>query len=257
MGAALLKGLADISLPPARLAVFDVDHDRAERVAKAVSGEAFETPDDLAASVDLLVLAVKPDRLKAVVDAAGDSLAASSARPRAVASVLAGTSLTDLRAAIPEKPIFRLMPNIAVEFGKSPICFAASVSTDLPVARDVMAVLAAVGTPVEMSESLLDLATAVVGGGPAFLAVVYEGLVDGCIAEGLGAEDAGRIVRATFEGTAALLDAMEGDSLALRRRVTSPGGTTAEGIEALERHGVRAAVLEAVRASTRKAAGLP
>jgi pyrroline-5-carboxylate reductase len=112
----------------------------------------------------------------------------------------------------------------------------------------VLDLFAEVGTVVKLAEPLLEPATAVMGCGPAFFALVVEALVDAAVRNGLTAADAGRLVVETMAGTATVLRESGDDTAALRRRVTSPGGSTARGLAALEAGGVRGAFADAVDA---------
>ena len=104
------------------------------------------------------------------------------------------------------------------------------------------------GSVVQVPESLIDAATAVMGVGPAYQALLAEAQVDAAVRHGLKPGLAGRLVAETMAGTAALLDARDYDTLTVRREVTSPGGMTARGLAALERAGVRAAFQDATDA---------
>jgi pyrroline-5-carboxylate reductase len=101
---------------------------------------------------------------------------------------------------------------------------------------------------IRMADSLIDAAMAVMGVGPAYQALMAEAQVDAAVRYGLGASLAGKLVVETMAGTAALLSAREYDTLVVRREVTSPGGSTARGLTALERGGVRAAFQNAIDA---------
>ena len=105
-----------------------------------------------------------------------------------------------------------------------------------------------IGTVVPTPEPLIDAATAIMGCGPAFFALVVEALVDAGVRHGLQPEDAARMAVETMAGTAAVLRENGNDTAGLRRRVTSPGGSTARGLAALERGGVRSAFSDAVDA---------
>jgi pyrroline-5-carboxylate reductase len=105
-----------------------------------------------------------------------------------------------------------------------------------------------IGTVVKLPEPLIDPATALMGCGPAFFALAVESLVDAGVRHGLTADDAGRLAVETMAGTADVLREYGNDTAGLRRRVTSPGGSTARGLDALERGGLRAAFSDAVDA---------
>jgi pyrroline-5-carboxylate reductase len=140
------------------------------------------------------------------------------------------------------------MPNIAAEVGQGVFCYApGSRAADGPE-QDVLELFGRIGTVVKLPEALIDPATALMGCGPAFFALVVEALADAGVRHGLSAHDATRLATETMAGTAAVLRESGEDTAALRRRVTSPGGSTARGLAALERGGLRAAFADAVDA---------
>ncbi|PZR69584.1 MAG: pyrroline-5-carboxylate reductase [Solirubrobacterales bacterium] len=212
---------------------------RAAALAAELGGEAPASNAELAESADVVVLCHKPAQLEQV---AREIQGVST-----VVSVLGGVSFSALRAAYPSAGLVRAMPNTPVEVRQGVICWAQDeLDADLAAAlRDRFRVLGAV---IELPEPLLDLATGLSGVGPAYLAVVAEAMSDSAIKHGLPPALATELVSLTLAGTAALLRAREGDTLAIRREVASPGGVTVRGLAALERAGLRAAFLDAADA---------
>jgi pyrroline-5-carboxylate reductase len=209
---------------------------RAKALADEVGGEAVGSNRELAERADLVVLAHKPAQLAAVAhEIAGAA--------KAVVSILARTTQAEVRAAYPEVPVFRIEPNTPVAINRGVLAFAIP---DEPVDEELRARVrerfARLGTVVELPESLMRIAGATSGVGPAYWALLVEAQVDAAIRRGMPAAQAAVLVTETMAGTAELLRAREHDTLALRRAVASPGGTTARGLAALERGGVRAAL---------------
>jgi pyrroline-5-carboxylate reductase len=214
---------------------------RARALAAELGGEALASNAEVAERADLVVLCHKPAQLTAV---------ASEIAPhaRAVASVLGATTLASLSAAYPDRPVLRLMPNTPVEVKRGLICFAAAPGVDPALERAVVELFARLGTVVPLAEGQIDAATAVMGVGPAYQALLAEAQVDAAVRHGLSAPLASELVTETMAGTAALLAARGHDTLQVRREVTSPGGSTARGLRALEQAGVRAAFQDAIDA---------
>ena len=211
---------------------------RAAELVRELGGEVLTTPE-IAARADVLVLSHKPHQLREVA-----AEAAPNARC-AVVSVLGGTTLEDLRAAYPgANAVVRAMPNTPVEVRGGVIVIAAE-SDDVDFARDLFA---RVGRVFVLPEAKLSAATATMGVVPAYLALVLEAHVDAAVKHGLPADLASDLTIASMAGTAKLATARGGDTLAMRREVTSPGGSTARGLAALEEGGVRAAFEAAMRA---------
>jgi pyrroline-5-carboxylate reductase len=214
---------------------------RAKALAEELGGQAAESNLAVAESADLVVLCHKPGQLRSVaVELAG--------RVKAVASVLGGTRVAALQQAYPGVPVFRLMPNTPVEVRRGVVCYAPAGGVDERLEGEVVALFERLGAVVKIDESLIDAASAVMGVGPAYQALVAEAQVDAAVRYGLGANLAGALVAQTMSGTAALLAARDHDTLAVRREVTSPGGSTARGLDALERAGVRGAFQAAIDA---------
>jgi pyrroline-5-carboxylate reductase len=207
---------------------------RAAALVSELGGDAVSNIE-VAERADLVLLCHKPYQLSAVADGIRGAV-------KAVASVLGATSTADLRAAYPGVPVFRLMPNTPVEVRRGIVCYARDgFEIDTTFEAQVIDQFERLGTVVTLPESQVDAATAAMGVGPAYLALIAEAQVDAAVRHGLPAPLASRLVAETMAGTAALLANRDYDTLAVRREVTSPGGSTARGLEALERGGVRSA----------------
>jgi pyrroline-5-carboxylate reductase len=205
---------------------------RAGRLAAELGGEAVSNAE-IARRADLVVLAVKPDRL--------DEVAPQLAEARSVVSVLAAVPLQRLRAALPGAEVLRTMPNVAVEVRLGVLCVAGEASEGV---REKLAVL---GRVVQLREEDFEAATAVMGCSPAYIALAVEAIADAGAADGLDPELARELVVETAAGTAELLRAHTPEEV--RKAVASPGGSTEKGLEALERERAGAAFEAAVEAS--------
>lgn len=250
LAAALARGWAAGDGGPERLLLTDAGSGKAARLAAelpaAIGAEAPGSNAELAGRADLVVLCVKPQQLEQVEAELREAL-----RPGVpVASVLISTTLAELRAALPGRPVVRLAPNTPAAVRQAVILHAVDPQADPEAERAVLELFGALGTVVAVEERLFLAAGALMGCGPAFLALVVEALADAGVREGLPAAVAAELVIETMAGTAALLRAHEGDAVGVRRAVTSPGGTTERGLAELERHEVRAAFQEAVTAAT-------
>ncbi len=227
MARALARGWGDPVLAS------DGGSGRAAALASELGGEALSNLQ-VAERADVVFLCHKPAQLKVVADEISSSA-------RAVASVLGATSISALQQAYPKSQIFRLMPNTPVEVRRGVICFTPAPGVDGALSEQLVALLERLGEVVAVEEKLMEPAAAAMGVGPAYEALVAEAQVDAAVRHGLGAPLAARLVVETMAGTAALLAARRYDTLAVRREVTSPGGSTARGLAALERGGLRTA----------------
>mgnify|MGYP001071506075 CR=1 FL=1 len=215
--------------------------ERAQALAAAVGGEAVGSNAELARRADLVVLCHKPDQLEPVA-----AEVAPAGRP--IVSILGGVGLDALCAAYPDRPVFRLMPNVAVAVRRGVICLAHRPDVPGQLRDALVALLERAATVVPLDDRLMDAATAAMGCSPAYVAYVIEAQVDAAVRLGLPADVAARLVTETTAGTAELIAARDHDTLAVRRMVTSPGGSTARGLAALDAGGVRAAFQEAAQA---------
>ncbi|MEZ5080950.1 MAG: pyrroline-5-carboxylate reductase [Thermoleophilia bacterium] len=245
MGRAMLAGI--LRAGTKSVTIVDAIPAAAAAAAQATGGSVGSVAD--AAHADLTVVAVKPK------DAA-DVLAQLATAPPGgiVLSVIAGWDLGRLREALPDAPLVRTMPNLAVEHGAGLVALAADGLS--PAQQEAIeAALAPGGTVVPLPESLFAAATALAGSGPGLVALVAEGLEDGAVAAGLTRDQARAMTAAVLAGTSVLL----ADGTAptdLRHRVSSPAGTTVAGISVLERGAVRAHIADAVVAAAARAASI-
>ena len=221
---------------------------RAEGLAAEVGGEALATNALVAERAELVVLCHKPAQLH---DVAREVAPAA----KAVASILAAVPLDALRAAYPGRPVYRFIPSLPVEVRQGAVVQAADASA--PGAGDgqedaldvaVGDLFAELGTLVVLPDALVDVAMGLMSCGPAYVALVAEAQVDAGVRKGIPAAQGAELVVQTLAGTAELLRRRGYDTVAVRREVTSPGGLTARGLDALERAGLRSAFSEALDA---------
>lgn len=231
MARAMVRGWGDPVL------CTDALPERAAALAAEVGGEAVATNAELARRADLVVLCHKPPQLAAVA-------AEVAPHAKAIASILGGVPLADVQAAYPGATVYRFMPSTPVEVRQGAVIHALEGAGD----PEVLDLFARLGTLVSLPESQVDVAMGLMSNTPAYWALLAEAQIDAGIRRGLSAEQAAELVVQTMAGTAALLRKRDFDTLAVRREVTSPGGSTARGLDALERGGVRAAFSDAIDA---------
>jgi pyrroline-5-carboxylate reductase len=218
----------------------DVLPERAEALAAEVGGEAVSGNEELARRADLVVLCHKPPQLR-------DVAREVAPHAKAVASILGGVPLADVKAAYPDRPAYRFLPSTPVELREGVVVHASDAEPPEGEA-EVLDLFRELGIVVDVADDLVDAAMGLMSCAPAYVALLTEAQVDAGVRHGLPPDRAAEMVVQTFAGTAALLRARGYDTLAVRREVTSPGGSTARGLAALERAGVRAAFLDALDA---------
>jgi pyrroline-5-carboxylate reductase len=213
---------------------------RAAALAAELGGRAASNLE-VAQEADLVVLCHKPYQFNEVAAEIGPHV-------KAVASVLGSISAHQLNAVYGPAPVFRLMPNTPVEIRQGIVCYSPLEGVDPEVETQVLELFGGLGSLITLPERLLGAATAIMGVGPAYQALLAEAQVDAGVRRGLTPVLAGRLVIETMAGSAGLLEARGYDTLTVRREVTSPGGSTARGLDALERAGVRSAFSDAMEA---------
>ncbi len=244
MGEALLGGLLDAGWAgAAELAVAEPVAARRDELAARFAGVTVAAEPVRA---DGAVIAVKPGDVPAACRAVA---AAGVAR---VLSVAAGVPLATLEAELGHRPVVRAMPNTPALVGAGAAAIAAGAGAGEDDLAWAEGVLAAVGTVVRVPEHQLDAVTGLSGSGPAYVMLVVEALIEGGVLAGLHRDVATALTVQTLLGSARLLTETGQPPEALRAGVTSPGGTTAAGLRALEAAGVRAAFIEAVAAATER-----
>jgi len=245
MGEALLTGLLGSGWADAHdVGVVEKLADRRSVLTAQFPGVTIvEAPE----KADGVVVAVKPD------DVESACAAVSAAGCGCVLSIAAGVTIARLERALgADTPMVRAMPNTPALVGAGAAAIApGTYATDEDLAW-AESILRAVGTVVVVPEKLLDAVTGLSGSGPAYVFLVAEALIDAGVLAGLPRDTSVALATQTLLGAARLLTETGDGPEALRAAVTSPGGTTAAGLRALEQAGVRAAFLDAVMAATER-----
>lgn len=214
---------------------------------------AVEDPAAAVAEADVVVLAVKPQDALATLEAVRHAW-----RPGALLlSVCAGLATSTLEDLVPAGVrVVRGMPNTPARIGEgaTAICAGAEAGPDdLSLVREL---LAGTGAVVSVGERQMDAVTGLSGSGPAYVFLVLEALVEAGVDNGLSRDVARELATQTLRGAAGMALEPQAHPALLREAVTSPGGTTAAGLAALEAHGLRAAIAAGVRAATARSAEL-
>ena len=248
MGEALIKGLLAASLfAPDRILVFDADPARLEYIRKSYAVSCASGLDDLCTKSRIVVLAVKPQVLPAVLD----KLRPLLVQKPLVISIAAGISLATLTGALPEgTPVIRVMPNTPalVQQGASALSRSPSVTDEQM--GDARTIFGAVGITLEVEEKGMDAVTGLSGSGPAYTLLFLEAMIDAGVLMGLPRPVSRQLVLQTVQGTARMMLETGKHPAELKDQITSPGGTAIRGLMALEERGFHGAVMRAVEAAT-------
>jgi len=191
-----------------------------------------------------LIFAVKPQNLQEVA-------LQLKGKAKALFSILAGTTLENLQKSLPSQTYVRAMPNMAASVQAS----MTTLTGDIRLKDEALELFVAIGKAHWLgSEKEIDIATALAGSGPAYLALIAEALTDGAVNQGLKRADAMVIMQGLFNGFGTLIQ--EQHPALLKDAVMSPGGTTAAGYAALEKAGVRDACIQAITQANERAKAL-
>ena len=233
-----LKGKYNIEVVGRDMAKLDAfEHSLGHKIEKALL-------DDFDISEKTLLLCVKPANVEEVA-------AKFKGTARVIFSVLAGTTVEKLKYNFETQAIVRCMPNLAASVGQS----MTTLTGDTQHKEEAESLLGAIGTTLWLgSEKEIDIATALAGSGPAYLALIAEALTDGAVKQGLKREHAMATMRGLFAGFGSLIQ--EVHPAELKDGVMSPGGTTAAGYAALEDGNVRASCMNAIEKAYKRATEL-
>jgi pyrroline-5-carboxylate reductase len=248
MGEALIKGLLAAHLvTPDVIQITDVRADRAKDMDRRYGVRVAPDNAALVRTSDIVVLAVKPQSMTAVLD----EIAPAVSRATLLISIAAGVSTATLRAGLgKDARLIRVMPNTPalVLEGATAIARTEGLEPgDLDTASELFS---AVGRVVTLGEDAMDAVTGLSGSGPAYVAIVIESLADGGVKMGLDRATAMTLATQTVLGAARLLLDTGMHPGALKDMVSSPGGTTIAGIGALEEGGIRTTLIKAVERAT-------
>ena len=252
MGSALAGGMLARGARAAELRFVEPNAAQRDKLAARFPGAIVHPQCDAAAiaGADLIVFAVKPQYMREAARAAAPHLARSQA---VVLSIAAGIRVADLARWLGGyRRIVRAMPNTPalVREGVAAVAGGAH-ATDAHV-ETARRLLGAVGAVVVVPEAALDAVTGLSGSGPAYVFLLAEAMIEAGVLNGLPRDVATALVHGTIRGAGVMLTDSGDAAEQLRAAVTSPGGTTAAGLRALEVGGMRAAVLEAVSEATRR-----
>ncbi len=199
---------------------------------------------DFTATNKTILLCVKPANITAM-----KTLICGEAKT--LYSILAGTSIEKLKLNIQAKSYVRAMPNLAANIGKS----MTTLTGETACMEEATAIFSSIGATLWVSsQKELDIATALAGSGPAYLALIAEALADGAVKQGLKRDDAMHLMRGLFLGFGEIIQ--ETHPALLKDAVMSPGGTTAAGYSAMEENGVRYGCMQAIEAAYKRATEL-
>jgi pyrroline-5-carboxylate reductase len=252
MATALAKGLLNAGLvQPNQLCAADPVATARQHFHAQTEAQTFATNLPAALPANVLILATKPDQVVAALSEIAGVFTQN--RNLLLISIAAGVTLAKLEAVLPAGVrVIRVMPNTPALVGVGAAAYALGTHATAADGDLAQQLLSAVGVALPVKESLLDAVTGLSGSGPAYVYQFIEALSDGGVAAGLPRDVATRLAAQTVLGGAKMVLETGQHPGVLKDQVTSPGGTTIEGLHQLEKGALRATVMSAVRAATDK-----
>jgi len=254
---ALIKGLIGSgSVKAGQIIASDRISDRLIHLAEAYEIKVFSKNFETVRNADIIFLTVKPNDVADVLKEA----AADFTQGKLLISVAAGVTTSKILETLKEAglahfvPVVRAMPNTPAIVAQGATGICAGIGTGERQMELAKALFEPIGkVEIVDDESLMDAVTGLSGSGPAYVFLFIEALIDGGVKAGLPRDTAKRLAMQTVAGAAALAMQSPKDLEELRRMVSSPGGTTIEGLNKLDEGGFRETVVSAVEAATRRA----
>jgi pyrroline-5-carboxylate reductase len=254
MGEAIIAGLLKSEeFSPENFRIFEIAETRREYMTKTYHVQAVDSEEKAVAFGDIILIAVKPG----VVGKVLDQIKQTVSPEKVVVSIAAGVTIGYLREHVPSNvSTIRVMPNLACSVREAMIAICPSENTTSDQLNMVTDVLSSIGKVMKLEEKYLNLATGLVGSGPAYIFLIIEALADAGVRLGLPKEIS-TILAAQTTLCAAKMVVETGEHPAkLKDMVATPAGTTVEGLLALEQGKLRATLILAVTEAAKKAGGL-
>ncbi len=250
MAEAILKGVLAAKLTvPDQIHVGEPLSNRRDYLTERYGVTSDDNNVGAARDAELVLLAVKPQDLTEVFGQLNGSLGSD----QSIFSIVAGAKISTLAQGFGHDSIIRVMPNTPAQIGQGMSVWTCAPGVQEPTRNMAQSILETVGHEIYVDdEKYLDMATALNGSGPAYVFLVIEALIDAGVYVGLPRAVARTVALQTVYGSTKLVMETGKHPSELKDMVVSPGGTTAEGLQVLERAGVPGMLVEAVNAAYRK-----
>lgn len=249
MGEALVRGILAKALCPAAAILMSDPLDRRREYLASEFGVQVTAHNRDCLAASQVILAVKPNNLADVLEGLGPHWPASCV----LISILAGKSLAEIAAFLPAgTPAVRVMPNTPSLIGEGMAAMAHNAATTPEQLAKAVGLFEAVGEAVELPESYFDVVTGLSGSGPAYVFLILEALIEAGVYQGLPRRIARQLVLQTVIGSAKMVKDTGMHPAELKEQVTSPGGTTAAGLQVMEAAAIRSILIQSVKAATQR-----
>lgn len=251
MGEAIVSGLLKSGeYEPQDIQVFEIIESRSKFISQTYNVECVDNAGGAASFADITIIAVKPGDVKKALE----QIAPAMKPGKIVVSIAAGVTLEFLRKYLPaDVPVVRVMPNLACMVREAMIAVCPSENTKQQELEMVTSTLSLLGRVIKLDEKYLNLATGLVGSGPAYIYLIIEALADAGVRLGLPKDVSILLAAQTTLGAAKMVVETGEHPTKLKDMVTTPAGTTIEGLLALEEGKLRAVIINAVTKASERA----
>jgi len=251
MAEAIISGLINKgSAKPEDITASDIVQSRLAELGTKYGIQYVTSNQEAVKDKDVVVLSVKPQ----VISHLSEDLRGRIQDEQLVLSIMAGVKIDTINMLLTHRSIVRVMPNTPAQIGEGISVWTATDSVRQPQKEMAQTILAALGKEIYVDdEKYIDMATAVSGSGPAYVFVILEALIDAAVHIGMPRSTASELVFQTILGSTLFAQTSDKHLAELKNMVTSPGGTTAEGLLELEDGKLRAVLTQAVVAAYEKA----
>ncbi|MFW6137859.1 MAG: pyrroline-5-carboxylate reductase [Spirochaetota bacterium] len=249
MGGAILVGLVKKNLDPENLLVVEIDSRKRDDIKHTHNIACIEKLNSTIGSYRTIVIAVKPAQVGGILK----ELSPYICRENLVISVAAGVEISYMEQMLPENtPLVRTMPNIGAQVGAAAVAYCCNKCVSGEDRNKAERIISSIGEPVKVNEKDMNAVTGLSGSGPGFVFLMVEALSEGGVLMGLDPSTARELAVQTLYGCARFLKNTGMQPSQAKQLITSPGGTTIEGLLQLEQGGFKALVMNAVREAARK-----
>jgi len=243
MGEAILKALLETGLEESSVLCAEAKSVRAAFIMKTYGMKCHETPDAVVKEADFVILAVKPQDSKDILQA----VAPLFTENKVLISIMAGVTTINILSVMGKRvKVVRIMPNICVKVGEGAMGITSNKLVGIDDMEAVKAMFSPMGRTVEVGEELMDAITALGGSGPAFVLLFLEAMIDAGVKMGIPRDKSFIVSSLVVKGTMKMLETEGLHPTLMREMITSPGGTTIAGLATLEQGAFKGTVIGAI-----------
>jgi pyrroline-5-carboxylate reductase len=243
MGEAILKALLKNGTQKTSILCAETKSARAGFIMKTYGMKCYENPEEIVKKTDFLILAVKPQDSKDVLQKITPLLTEN----KVLISIMAGITTSNILSIVGKAvKVVRIMPNICVKIGEGAMGLTSNKMVGTEEVESVKTMFSSMGKIVEVGEDLMDAITAIGGSGPAFVLFFLESMIDAGVKLGLPRDKSTIISSQVMKGTIKMLDAENLHPTIMREMITSPGGTTIAGLATMEQGAFKGIVIRAI-----------